>query len=96
MRGTSRCDAPHILVQFPDEERQFEYYEKSANFGHARGKLLVGWCLYNGKGTKVDIVEASKYYKAAAEAGDDIALCHYGHCMLYGTGVEMNVEFAVE
>lgn len=35
-------------------------------------------------------------YKAAAEAGDEAALCYYGVCMLFGDGLRRNERVAVD
>lgn len=60
------------------------------------GQRKVGDCLYNGMGTGVDFVPSAKYYKAAAEAGDELALCSYGYLVLVGIGVERNAKVAVD
>jgi len=46
-------------------------------------------------GTEADIVESAKYFKAAAEAGNELALCSFGRYLIYGHGVERNEEAGV-
>lgn len=76
-----------------DSYKQFEYYLKSAKVGHVGGQKEAGWCLEAGTGTEVDLVEAAKYYKAVAEAGDEDALSCYTFCMNAEAAVDLlNIE----
>lgn len=79
-----------------NESRQFQYFMKAANVGHAGEKRLLRWGLETGKGTEVDMVQSVKYYKAAAEAGDHVGFYNYGNYMLNGRGVKSNVKVGVE
>lgn len=49
-------------------------------------------CFENGIGTELNVTEANKYYKPAAEVGDFDALADYAINMVYGAGVEKNEQ----
>ena len=47
----------------------------------------LGQCYYHGEGIAVDMVEAFKWYKRAAEAGHVKAMFSLGQCYYHGDGV---------
>ena len=54
----------------------------------------LGWCYENG--VEKNYEEAVKWYKKAAEKGDDWAMRKLGWCYENGEGVEKNYEEAVK
>lgn len=56
----------------------------------------LAYCYQNGKGTKVDLNQAFKWYKIATDKNDDVSLCKVGECYYYGMGTEKNYELAYE
>ena len=46
----------------------------SANQSNAMAQLVLGNCYYNGWGVKKNNAEAVKWYRKAAEQGNDLAI----------------------
>ena len=56
-----------------DMKSAFHWYKKSAEQKYVKAMRSLGQCYAKGKGCTKDLVEAAKWYRAAAEKGDAIA-----------------------
>jgi len=64
--------------------KPLEYYTKAGNIGHAGAVRMEGYSFENGIGLEPDFARRNNYYKAAAEAGDVLALAYIGFNILHG------------
>jgi hypothetical protein len=56
----------------------------------------MGVCYYYGYGVKQDYREAVKYFRRAAENGEEYAYLNLASCYLYGHGVSQDLKQAKE
>jgi TPR repeat protein len=63
-----------------------------ADAGMASAQHFYGGCLRDGVGVKVDLEDAVRYLKLAADQGHPGGLLAYGMALIKGRGVERNVE----
>lgn len=56
----------------------------------------LAYCYQNGKGTKLNLNQAFKWYKIASDKNDNVSLCEVGKCYYYAMGTEKNYELAYE
>ena len=59
-----------------DDEKAFEWYEKSAKNNYFRAHHYLGVCLFNGIGCKINLGAARKHFKIAAAE-------NFKPCLLY-------------
>ena len=52
-----------------DNDKAFEWFEKSAAQGHGRALFLLGECFEEGNGVQADLEKAKQYYQKAADKG---------------------------
>jgi TPR repeat protein len=64
--------------------------------GNAAAQYNLGRCYYYDEGVAEDTVEAAKWYRKAAEQGDDEAQHNLGVCYEYGRGVTEDKVEAVK
>ncbi len=62
-----------------------------ADAGNAVSQYNLGLCYANGNGVEVDLAEAVKWFRKAAEQGLPEAQHNLGICLSRGAGVEKNV-----
>lgn len=74
----------HLTGILKSKSKAFEYYQKAAKYGDARGQKELGNCYRDGIGTKVDYLEALKWYNKSAEQGFASAMTNIGWLYLYG------------
>ena len=60
----------------------------------ADAQLSLGTCYENGKGVETNEVEAVKWYRKAAEHGNDLAKYFLGMCYKHGVGVAQSAAEA--
>ena len=73
-----------------------EYFQKSAEKGHAMAQYNLAWCYHIGLGVTQNDTEAVKWYRKAAEQGLAQAQYNLGACYYYGYGVTQNYTEAVK
>ena len=62
-----------------------------ADAGNVVSQYNLGVCYANGNGVEVDLVEAVRWFRKAAEQGLPAAQHNLGICLSRGVGVEKNV-----
>ncbi len=67
--------------------REINELHKFAENGDPVAQLRLGVCFYEGQNIKVDLAEAAKWFRLAAEKGLVEAQYRLGACYLYGLGV---------
>ena len=77
-------------------EKAFEYFEKTANQGHAISQTCGGGMYYCGLGIKKNLEKAFEYYEKAANQGYAIAQINLGKRYLVGEGTAKNLEKSFE
>jgi len=65
-----------------------------AQLGDASAQLALGQLLINGVGTRLDSIEALRWFHAAADAGVPMAMNMIGRCHEYGFGTAVNYSQA--
>lgn len=63
--------------------------------GYVPAFSRAAYCFRQEIGTTMNRAEAARPYKMGAEAGDEVALCGYALCLLYGRGVRRKEKGAV-
>ena len=76
--------------------KQFLEYKAKAEQGDPVAQFELGNCYGNGRGVKMDFVEAVKWYRKAADQGHAGAQLNLGGCYCFGTGVEKNTAEGVK
>lgn len=61
-----------------------------AQLGDVNAQLALGQLLINGVGTRLDSIEALRWFQAAADAGVPMAMNMVGRCHEYGFGTVVN------
>lgn len=73
----------------------FQWYKRSAELNYPMGVCNLGFAYLHGIGTEINLCEAYKNFKRAAEElHAEYAYCDLGDCYQYGLGVEPNRELA--
>lgn len=62
-----------VFQKEPDEKTSKEYLLKAAEQGHSGAQCVLGVCYANGEGVSKDMSEAVKWWRKAAEQGDEDA-----------------------
>src|SRR5262245_8301102 len=70
-----------------DDNAALAWHRRAADQGHAFGQFAVGWMIAHGRGVPVDLAEAGRWYRLAAEQGQFCALTHLGSWYEQGKGV---------
>jgi len=85
------------IIQMDSEQPQgLDLLKQAATLGYAPAQLqLAGLYQDGGKGVTVDLVEARRWAKRAAEGGDPRGQYNYGMYLLEGTGGAQNSSQAV-
>jgi TPR repeat protein len=89
-------DLPESLEKQPGEtdEDRFARLMTRAETGDSKAKMLVGECLFHGRGVATNLVESFKWYGRAAADGEPGAQATMGVMRLYGRGCERDPEAA--
>lgn len=64
--------------------------------GYPAGQLELGWAYQKGIGVEVDLEEAVRWFRLAAERGEVQAQSELGQIYAEGTGVEASVDESEE
>jgi TPR repeat protein len=67
-----------------DPERAFKYHLLGAEAGLITSQFSVAYAYQTGRGTKLNLVEAVKWHREAAEEGLPIAQCNLGKILMSG------------
>ena len=62
--------------------------------GEVRAAQNLGCCYRDGEGGPVDLIEAAKYFRMAAEGDYSPGACNFGLALLRGHGVAQDLEAA--
>ena len=81
-------------IKAGDYRDAFALLQGPAREGHAKSQYYMGMFYHNGLGVLEDAVEASKWYRLAAEQGDAISQFYLGFFYGNGLGLEKNSEEA--
>ena len=77
-----------------DSHKAYEWYLKSAKGGFKKANLRIdaigGNLEFGANGFAMNKEKAAQCYKIAAENGCSWGQCHFGNCLLTGTGIEKN------
>ena len=86
------ASAPFAEHGYPPQGRNylFQYGLQNANKGRAHAQFEVASSYRHGVGTQVNLVEAARWFKAAAVQGHPWAVDEYGRCLQEGQGVTKN------
>lgn len=63
-----------------------------AQKGYMSAQSKLGCRYYDGNGVKKDFSKALKWFKKAAEQGDDVSQTYLGVCLIEAIGIEKNIE----
>ncbi|EFC50084.1 predicted protein [Naegleria gruberi] len=75
-----------------NDEKAFEWYEKSADLGEHYGQLFVGDAYSFGKGIRVDKSKAVEYYSKSALQNNQFAQYTLGMIYKEGNGVRIDLS----
>ena len=78
-----------------NDQKAFEYFKISAEFGVTNAQCALGYRYENGQGTKKDLDSAFVWYKIAAGLGSDLGQTNLGYMYLNGYGTEKNYDQAL-
>ena len=81
-------------IKAGDYRDAFALLQGPAREGHAKSQYYMGMFYHNGLGVLEDAVEASKWYRLAAEQGDAISQFYLGFFYGNGLGLEKDSEEA--
>ena len=81
-------------IKAGDYRDAFTLLQGPAREGHAKSQYYMGMFYHNGLGVLEDAVEASKWYRLAAEQGDAISQFYLGFFYGNGLGLEQDSEEA--
>ena len=81
-------------IKAGDYRDAFALLQGPAREGHAKSQYYMGMFYHNGLGVLEDAVEASKWYRLAAEQGDAISQFYLGFFYGNGLGLEQDSEEA--
>jgi hypothetical protein len=84
------------LYRAGDMTRAAREFARCAGMGDAPCQLQLGWHYEEGKGVPRNLVEAVRWYRAAAEQHDPRAAENMGTMYQFGRGVPKNCKTAVE
>jgi uncharacterized protein len=84
------CDAAYLLDKGGDHEQAIRLFKECSKRGNAPSMVYLSYFYEGGRGVPVDMVEATRWMKKAAETGYGLAEYHYGMALLQGLGVERN------
>ena len=76
-------------------ERVFDLHLAAARAGIVVSQSQVATCYYNGAGCDRDYAEAVRWYKAAADGGDEDAMLGLANCHERGRGTPVNEKEAL-
>ncbi|RHZ46348.1 hypothetical protein Glove_624g37 [Diversispora epigaea] len=79
-----------------DEEKEFQWYLKSAEEGDSNRQYYLGYCYMNGIGTIKDEEKAFQWYLKSAEGGNNIAMLNLGNCYSNEIGTTKDEEKAFQ
>ena len=86
------CKCPLCRARQPStQEEVFQYELKNAKKGRAHAQYELALSYIHGCGTQKNLVEAARWFKAAAEQGHPWAIDQYGQCLQYGEGATKNL-----
>ena len=69
------------LYDDEEYEQAVEILRKAAKLGGSYAQYLLGYCYFNGQGVEEDEEEAMKWWRVAAENGDDQAMFELAECL---------------
>ena len=78
-----------------DDDLAFHWATKGAE-GSVIARVVLGDCYFFGIGVKKDVPEGLRWYRLAAELGDELGIAQLRRCYEYGDGVPRNPEKAFE
>ena len=94
LRHIGFCYQEGIGVE-KDINKAMEWFDKAIELGDTNSMVIKGVLYYYGKdGIIVNHSEGTKWYKKAAESGDDDGMWRLANCFWKGIGVEKNYEEA--
>lgn len=74
-----------------NEKKAVEYFQKGAINGSHRAQLSLALCYYNGKGVQQNMIECTKWLKAASEQGNAEAQWRLGYFMIEGIDMPKDI-----
>lgn len=86
------CDAAYLLDKGGNHLQALALFKECAKRGNAPSMVYLSYFYEEGRGIPVDLAEATRWLKKAAETGYGLAQYHYGMALLQGRGVEKNEE----
>lgn len=86
------CDGAYLLDKGGNHEQALALFKECSKRGNAPSMVYLSYFYEEGRGIPVDMVEATRWMKKAAESGYGLAQYHYGMALLQGRGVEQNEE----
>ena len=78
-----------------DEDLAFQWAAKGAEYDLI-ARVVLGDCYFCGFGVKKDVAEGLRWYRLAAELGDESGIERLRRCYEHGDGVPRNPEMAFE
>jgi dipeptidyl aminopeptidase/acylaminoacyl peptidase len=79
-----------------DDEKAFEYYQKSAHYGHPRANFNIGSHYHAGDKVSLDLNKAIDYYRTAASLNYANAYARIGRMYMDGEHFTKNWTIALE
>ncbi|MGB0682361.1 MAG: tetratricopeptide repeat protein [Magnetovibrionaceae bacterium] len=77
-----------LAISLPASAQPIEQIISSAQNGNSGSQFELGRAYHRGMGIEKDLIEARRWYKAAAEAGHVEAQFYYGWLFFNGRGVD--------
>ena len=75
-------------------EKNFDWFHKRAEQGHAVAQYNLGYFYENGQGVEMNLDLAFHWFQKSAEQGHAVAQYNLGYCYENGEGVETNLDLA--
>jgi TPR repeat protein len=70
----------------------FEWFKKAADLGHTQAQFRAAECYHNGKGIKLNLEQAEKYYLLAAENNDSSSQISLAELYEKGHGISIKKD----
>ena len=84
------CDAAYLLDKTGDHLGALAFFKECVKRGNAPSMVYLSYFYEAGRGVPVDLAEANRLMKMAADSGYGLAQYHYGMALLLGLGLDKN------
>lgn len=74
------------------QTKAFEWFKKAADLGHTQAQFRTAECYHNGKGIKLNLEQAEKYYLLAAENNDSNSQISLAELYEKGHGISIKKD----